>query len=217
MELSPLHERLLSATGGRTYKHLADLTGTHPETVRRYMQGQSMSVEFITGLCQALQLNPQWVLTGHGPMHLDDVKSHALKTADPSELLAAVAATLESLLDRVDRLEVFVQSLEARMRTLSARGTDGLVPTDLGDSHPYGHDHALTIRGERTGGKASDQGQPPIVQTGTRAGTGGDASGSEVGSGAGASGDGGAGAAAHAARARRVGDALPQRPRPTAD
>ena len=81
--------------GTRTYKHIADPTGTHPGTVRRYLPGQSMSVEFITSLCQALLLNPQRVLTGHGPMLLDGVRGHELRTADPSDLLGAATPLAE--------------------------------------------------------------------------------------------------------------------------
>ena len=113
---SPLHERLLAATGDRTYRRMGELTGTHPETVRRYLQGQSPSVEFISSLCSALAINGQWLLTGEGPMRAADAKHHALRHADPGELLTAIAGTLDTLGERLDRLELFVQGLEVRVR-----------------------------------------------------------------------------------------------------
>lgn len=113
---SPLHERLLAATGDRTYRKVGEMTGTHPETVRRYLQGQSPSVEFVTALCSALSISGEWLLTGEGPMRASDAKQHALSQADPGELLKAIAGTLDDLGDRLDRLELFVQALEVRVR-----------------------------------------------------------------------------------------------------
>jgi transcriptional regulator with XRE-family HTH domain len=116
MDESLLHTRLRAAVGSRSYREIGDLTGTNSETVRRYMLGQSPSVEFLTGLCGALSLNAEWVLTGRGPMHRGEVRGHALREANPHELLTAVAETLERLLERVERVEVFLQTLEVRLR-----------------------------------------------------------------------------------------------------
>jgi hypothetical protein len=55
-------------------------------------------------------------------MRQSDTAVHVLSEATPSELLAAVADTLERLLERVDRLEIFVQTLETRLR-VDARGS----------------------------------------------------------------------------------------------
>lgn len=127
MAASELHERLQSATGNRSYRHLSELTGANPETVRRYMQGQSPSVEFLTALCAALAINGEWLLTGRGPMRLADVRKSALRDAEASELLAAMAQTIETLIDRVDRLETLLQMLEIRVRT-APRATNLLEP-----------------------------------------------------------------------------------------
>lgn len=113
---SPLHERLLAVTGERTYRKIGEMTSTHPETVRRYLQGQSPSVEFVTALCKALSISGEWLLTGEGPMRIAEAKQHALRQADPGELLSAIAGTLDELGDRLDRVELFVQSLESRVR-----------------------------------------------------------------------------------------------------
>ncbi|GJM19690.1 MAG: hypothetical protein DHS20C14_19030 [Phycisphaeraceae bacterium] len=123
---SELHQRLAAAAGKRTYRRLGELTGTHPETVRRYMQGQAPSAEFLAALCSALGLNGSWLLTGHGPLLLQDVRSDALGQADAAELLTAVSNTLTQLIDRVEELEVFVQTLDTRIRAAGTlAGSDG--------------------------------------------------------------------------------------------
>jgi len=130
--VSPLHERLLASVGDRTYRRVGELTSTHPETVRRYLQGQSPSVDFVMALCSALSISGQWLLTGEGPMKAADAKNHALQHANPGELLSAIAGTLDKLSDRLDRLELYVQGLEVRVRarsSASAGASDGLVPT----------------------------------------------------------------------------------------
>lgn len=111
-----LHERLKAAAGRRTYRELSALTQTHHESVRRYMTGQPPTLEYVSTLCAALGINGEWMLTGRGPMHTGDVKTHALKQANPAELLSAVAATLERLTERVERLELFLQTMETRLR-----------------------------------------------------------------------------------------------------
>ncbi|MDF1809565.1 MAG: helix-turn-helix transcriptional regulator [Phycisphaerales bacterium] len=110
------HERLNSAVGEVSYRKLGRLTDTHPETVRRYMQGQAPSATFLTNLCRVLGISGEWMLTGRGPMKCTEMKSHALSQADPSELMTAIANTLTNLCDRMDRLERFVQSMETRIR-----------------------------------------------------------------------------------------------------
>jgi len=125
-----LHERLRVATGKRSLKHLSSVTGVPAETVRRFMNGQTPSAEFITALCQKLRISGDWLLTGRGAMSADEARAYALGQADPSELLAAMAATIETLLVRVDRLERYAQTLESRLRASRARedGNEDDVP-----------------------------------------------------------------------------------------
>ncbi|MCL4222315.1 MAG: helix-turn-helix transcriptional regulator [Phycisphaerales bacterium] len=116
MSAASLHERLTSVASGKTYRSIADLTATHPETVRRYLQGQSPSVEFLAALCRTLGINADWLLTGRGPMRVEEVRAHALREANPTELHAAMASTISVLVDRVDRLETYCQTLETLLR-----------------------------------------------------------------------------------------------------
>lgn len=112
----PLHARLEAAAGDRTYRHLAELTKTHPETVRRYMQGHPPSVEFVVAFCTALSISADWLLTGQGPMLAREIKGHALRAAAPTDLLGAMADQLETMRSRIERVEVYVQTLETRVR-----------------------------------------------------------------------------------------------------
>ena len=116
MSATALHDRLEAVAGSLTYRNVAELTKIHPETVRRYMQGQAPSVDFLAAICTAMGINGEWLLTGRGPMRANELRKHALKEANAAELLTAVADTLSRLQERVERLEVFVQTLEARLR-----------------------------------------------------------------------------------------------------
>lgn len=64
-----LHDRLLLAAGNLTYANLGGMTGVHPETVRRFMQGQTPKPEFLAELTRELGLNGDWLLTGRGQMY----------------------------------------------------------------------------------------------------------------------------------------------------
>jgi transcriptional regulator with XRE-family HTH domain len=127
-EFSALHERLQNVTAHRSFRALADLTGQNPETVRRYMSGQAPSVEFLSALCVKLGVNAEWLLTGRGPARVDQIRAHALKDANAAELLQAMAATIERLAERIDRLEIYVQTLEATVRGAYAASTRAAAP-----------------------------------------------------------------------------------------
>jgi transcriptional regulator with XRE-family HTH domain len=124
-ELSALHERLVSVVGDRTYRSLGDETGHNAETVRRYMQGQAPSAEFLSRVCEVYDVNAHWLMTGVGAARQSESAADVLRGASPSDLLSAVADTLERLIERVDRLEVFVQTMETRVRAGSRGGVGG--------------------------------------------------------------------------------------------
>ena len=111
-----LHDRLRSVAGERSYRVLADLTGTNSETVRRYMTGQAPSIEFVTAFCRVFRVNHEWLLTGKGPARARELRGAVLSEASVSELLDALARSLEQLTERVERLERFVHTLETRLR-----------------------------------------------------------------------------------------------------
>jgi len=143
MELSALHQRIHAVAGHMTYRALAECTGNNSETIRRYMQGQSPSAEFLTALCSHFDLNAQWLILGQGPAKRAEARAHAIRQANPGELLAAIADALEKLTQRVDRIELFVQTIESRLshaRTHLAHGAT--------DGRPAQQDHSGTKPGD---------------------------------------------------------------------
>lgn len=131
MDLSPLHERMRLAVGeDSTYRQVADRTGANAESVRRYMQGNAPSVEFVVSLCRCFGVSADWLLTGRGPMKAKDLKGYALGESSAGELFTAVAENLERLLGRVDRLERYMQTIETQLRGLGATGG-----TESGHAH----------------------------------------------------------------------------------
>lgn len=156
MSAASLHERLTSVASGKTYRSIGDLTATHPETVRRYLQGQAPSVEFLAALCRALGINADWLLTGRGPMRVEEVRAHALREANPTELHAAMASTISVLVDRVDRLETYCQTLETLVRGSRA---PALSAPSAGTSEGLAH-----AEGSGAIPSASDE-QPGIIHT----------------------------------------------------
>lgn len=125
-----LHHRLRAAAADRSYRELGDLTSTHPETVRRYMQGAVPSIEFLSAFAGALGVSVEWLLTGAGAMRSKDLRPHVLREASVSELLNAMAQTIERLIMRVERLEAYMQTLETRIRANASDATTQLDSRD---------------------------------------------------------------------------------------
>ncbi len=155
MELSPLHERLRSVVAGQSYRQLGELTGSNAETIRRYVTGQAPSVEFLSAICDRFMINGEWLLTGRGPMRRQEIRKHALQEASAAELLNAMATTLERLTERVERLEMYVQSLETLLRadahglrtaqSASAGGPAQSSPSPASVDARSSHDHVVRI------------------------------------------------------------------------
>jgi len=133
MRQNTLHERLNTAAGDRTVRAIATMTSTPPETVRRYMTGTTPSAEFMSAICHKLRINGDWLLSGRGPMRLDQLRRYSLEQADPTELLTAMAQTIELLSTKVERLERFVQTQEVRLRAkVESEASDGERTGDAG-------------------------------------------------------------------------------------
>lgn len=64
--------RLRFAVGGLTYAEVGRIVGCSAESVRRYLQGQMPSVEFVYAFCSRLGISPTWLLLGVGDFHLGD-------------------------------------------------------------------------------------------------------------------------------------------------
>lgn len=107
-----IHSRLRMAADGKSFRKLAQVTGLNAETVRRYMQGQTPSVLFLSNFCTSLGVSANWLLTGDGPMYAKDIQREAMGEMDAGELMSAMADQVHHLFERVDRLEAFVQQMD---------------------------------------------------------------------------------------------------------
>lgn len=123
MSDTSLQYRLRAAVGRRTNREIGDMTGTHPETVRRYLHGQTPRVEFLAAFCEGLQINGDWLLTGRGRMHRTELRSQE-RRANATEQLREASAALERLIARVERMETMLKALESP--TGSHRGSNGV-------------------------------------------------------------------------------------------
>lgn len=88
--------RLSSVTSAYTYRQLGAIVSSHPESVRRWLTTDTRPpIWFIVSLCDALHLNPHWVLTGTGPSHRDPDRLIALSATPPRILLERLAQILD--------------------------------------------------------------------------------------------------------------------------
>lgn len=85
-----LLSRIQQITQGMKYSELAEWTGCHRETVRRYTRIGNPSALFLARLCRALGINGDWLLTGRGETAYEEtVRLHEVAASD---LLACLAA-----------------------------------------------------------------------------------------------------------------------------
>lgn len=62
--------RLRESVGHRTYREIADRTGTHAETVRRYFDDGKPCARFLARLSESYGLSLEWLLLGNGEVHI---------------------------------------------------------------------------------------------------------------------------------------------------
>lgn len=162
MEANGLHERMKIAAGERTYRQIGKLTSTHAESVRRYMQGQAPSVEFLSALCAALEINGSWLLTGQGPMNDHEIQPFALRAAGTPDLLRALSDTVSVLIRRVDRLERLVQTTEIKLRAAEGSANDKARDTISGgeSAASAGDATGTEIAADRIGAAAAKRASP---------------------------------------------------------
>jgi len=108
---------------------------------------------------------------GQGPMRVQDIRTHALKSADPNELMGAIANTLTQLIERVDRLDRFVQIIETRLNASAliepkAADKQNIAPADtISNEYPGSDDdRATTQSGPQSNGKAAGRAARAIAE-----------------------------------------------------
>lgn len=93
-----LRDRIQQITRGMKYSELAEGTGCHRETVRRYTRNGNPSALFLSRLCQALGVNGDWLLTGRGePKYETTLRLHEVAVSDLLDCLAARQRAAEAL------------------------------------------------------------------------------------------------------------------------
>ncbi len=105
------HDRLLLAAGDLSFRQLGEITETHPETVRRYMNGHAPSTAFLSKLCLNLGISGEWLLAGKNPMKTRDIPLHTLQHASAEQLMLAISELLVDLSSRLTKNEELTQSM----------------------------------------------------------------------------------------------------------
>ncbi len=95
--------RLKRAIGEQTIADFARLIDWHPETVRRYLAGDTRPpAEFLAKICQSLDISPDWLLLGNGPMLRRERDATALDAASLGQVLEQLQEFIESPRPRMD-------------------------------------------------------------------------------------------------------------------
>ncbi len=92
-DMTDLHNRLRLVCAESTYARIGRLTGTHPETVRRYVAGDAPSAAFVAALCKATLLSADWLLCQRGrPLAAEPAL--VAPPAPPEDDIGAIRATI---------------------------------------------------------------------------------------------------------------------------
>jgi transcriptional regulator with XRE-family HTH domain len=93
-----LASRIRAICGERSIQEVGRLTGTHPETARRYIRGQTPpTAAFLASLSTTFGTSAEWLLSGNGPRTRRDAAQAGLHGATLRQLLVAVAERLEEV------------------------------------------------------------------------------------------------------------------------
>ena len=87
--------RLRTVCESMRIAEVARRTGSHPETVRRYMSGHAASVSFLVRFCEAMDISADWLLLGRGAARQSDAMQDQLARASAQELCAVLAARID--------------------------------------------------------------------------------------------------------------------------
>ncbi len=105
--LADISRKIQQYLGDRTAREIAERTGVHPETVRRYLAGMAPSLEFVVAVCREFKLSADWLLLDEGTMHR--------APTTPSLENVPVPTLLEELHARADRFKSHIDAISADM------------------------------------------------------------------------------------------------------
>jgi len=105
-------DRLREVRGARSRKELSVRLGVHANTVANYENGRQPPIDYLSALAERYGIRLQWLVTGQGPMRLDD---------DPPTLFAEkLTYSISIAIDRCYGDAQGSPSLEDRARVLRA-------------------------------------------------------------------------------------------------
>lgn len=99
---------------GLRFVDISQITGVHPETVRRYLTRTSPSIEFVVTVARHFGVSLDWLLLGTGPSRVADVAHDHLASAPLADLVAVVE-------ERLSRLKSDASPEGAQRRMLATR------------------------------------------------------------------------------------------------
>ncbi len=130
MQRETFHDRLRLVVGNRSNREVGEITGCHPETVRRYLTGQAPSVEFVRLLSEKTNTDAGWLVSGRA------------QPVDPSKLLAEI----EQLANRLAAVEGQLRSLLAERVATASRERPKAVNMSI---FPEGSSRGASVTSQR--------------------------------------------------------------------
>ena len=95
--------RIRAVCGDRSMQEIGRLTGTHPETVRRYLRGLTPArAEFLASVASTFGVSAEWLLHERGSQTQSGVLESALRAATTRQLTAALAQRLDEIKGALD-------------------------------------------------------------------------------------------------------------------
>lgn len=111
--------RLTTLRGDETQTSFADRLGINVNTLRAYEKGRAKpGFEVLETLCVKFRIRPAWILTGKGPMHMDEAEEEYGIVPPPSG--APVPPPPGDACARCARLESELSAERRERRELSA-------------------------------------------------------------------------------------------------
>lgn len=118
--LDTLHGRLLSVRAlelaDLSYGRIGEPIGMNHETVRRMFNGGTPTAALIAGLTSKFGISAHWLLLREGPRRCDEFARWAMRQADASDLLHALADKWVDVSDRLIQASRYLSMAEAKSR-----------------------------------------------------------------------------------------------------
>lgn len=102
---------------GKNNVKMASELGTSEANVRNYINGSYPKIEFVINICEKLEINYEWILTGKGEIYASSSPEEVDLNKKPSAVTDGLKERYISLLERT------VANLESKIAELSKKNT----------------------------------------------------------------------------------------------